>query len=301
MNHNIAKFTYDVKQFLSKCEMAIGKPNKAIETIKMFDYLVENIEIVNLPKMAKFKDTIEEKLIEYNVEKDYIDAKKYYHILFPNKPYVDEVNNNNEAIKAITTETFNEHWDEEMLSVDKKQNEIIGYDNFVIGCNVANENPKSKENDKNTHDILKCKSVSGRSLTFGDKYVERKPIPSIITNNNIEKPLQIIPLLICDCYETNNFTKMIFNTDIVTSVKLSKGDNIIVMDQINNDSVNTLSNYDKNNKDNNDTQFLIKINDTTYDFYEKVVNETINKGYFYNTKNTNVTFTKKCRYGLIYL
>lgn len=291
MQHNIGKFCDDLRVFLRECEDTEGKQNKANIACKLFDYLVDNMEIVNLPKMANFKKEIRNKLIEYKVESDVIDGKKYFNIMFPGEAYGDNnTNTEEEAIKAITPETFNEHWEEEkqLVGVDKIPNvdTPLVNDNIVVDIPLVNNN------------IV----VVDTPLVKNDVVVDT---PLVNKNNIIDDPnnesLKIIPLLIVEYYETNKFDKIIFDTDIFTSVKLSKGDNIIVIDCVNNDVMKSITNYDNVNKDNINTNFLIKINDEVYELYEKVVTETMVKGYIYNSKTTNVTFIKKCRYGIVYL
>ena len=136
------------------------------------------------------------------------------------------------------------------------------------------------------------KTLKTSQITVNSEYINTLP--------KLGDDVDATSFIVFDYYETNIFTLVTFKENLINSIienivmKYSSANKELLLSKIC-DLVDTI----KNDNAYPDGPFIIKINDSTFELYEKVTESVINRGYLFSSTSKNVLVKKIGRYGVI--
>ena len=258
-------FCKTVQLYMDECENARGKESRAAICTKVFDYIVENKDLINRDtSFINFKPVLFDKLLEFKNE-ELFDSNKYIEILFPESfKYMKKLDEYYEKKILEMRESFKSN----KVDVDKVEDKIV--EDKVVEDKIEN----------------KVENKVVENFIFEDYKIENKVVENFIFEDyKINTTTKFIDV------KGNNLIEKIIDT--LVTVQYPTSDASVILSMLN---ANKTIEQIKSDTTYPNGPFLIKMDDTSYELYEKLTETVVSKGYLYNSTSSNIVINKLGKY-----
>jgi hypothetical protein len=259
-------FCKTVQLYLDECENARGKKSRAAICTKVFDYIVENKDLINRDtSFVNFKPVLFDKLLKFKNE-ELFDSNKYIEILFP------------ETFKYM--KKLDEYYEKKILEMRESfESNKVDVDKIIEDKIIEDKIVEDKIENKVENKVVE-------NFIFEDYKIENKVVENFIFEDyKINTTTKFIDV------KGNNLIEKIIDT--LVTVQYPTSNSSVILSMLN---ANKTIEQIKSDTTYPNGPFLIKINDTSYELYEKLTETVVSKGYLYNSTSSNIVINKLGRY-----